>query len=190
MAGLCFFGTIDLTQHGIQSIQGALFIIISENTFSPMYSVLSLFPHAFPLFMRERRSGLYDTVQYYISHIAALVGFGETIEFRPRGTYLGQKCRQACGTIQSRLTSTNLQIPGLMVEPFLFTTVGYWLAGLRPTFYAFSVTTLIAIMVMNVATACGCFFSIAFNSVPVAIAYLVPFDVILMVTSGVFIRLG
>lgn len=61
---------------------------------------------------------------------------------------------------------------------------------------------------MNVATACGkwnpfaalvnssqilfilgCFFSIAFNSVDLAIAFLVPFDVSLMITSGVFIRL-
>lgn len=35
----------------------------------------------------------------------------------------------------------------------------------------------------------GCLFSIAFNSVDMAIAYLVPFDVSLMITSGVFIRL-
>ena len=43
---------------------------------------------------------------------------------------------------------------------------------------------------MNVSTACGCFFSAAFNSIPLAMAYLVPFDYILMVTSGVFIKLG
>lgn len=73
MIGLCFFGTIDLTQHGIQSVQGALFILISENTFTPMYSVLALFPQGFPLFIREKRSGLYDTAQYYLSHIIALV---------------------------------------------------------------------------------------------------------------------
>ena len=42
---------------------------------------------------------------------------------------------------------------------------------------------------MNVSTACGCFFSAAFNSVPVAMACLVPFDYILMITSGVFISL-
>lgn len=73
MAGLCFYGTIDLTQYGIQSVQGALFIIITENTFTPMYSILSLFPQGFPLFIRERRSGLYDTLQYYLSTVIALV---------------------------------------------------------------------------------------------------------------------
>jgi ABC-type multidrug transport system permease subunit len=42
---------------------------------------------------------------------------------------------------------------------------------------------------MNVSCACGCFFSAAFNSLPMAMAYLVPFDYILMVTSGSFIKL-
>lgn len=73
MCGLCFFGTIDLTQHGIQSVQGAIFVIIAENTFGPMYSVLALFPHDLPLFVRERTAGNYNTVQYYIAHIVALV---------------------------------------------------------------------------------------------------------------------
>lgn len=35
----------------------------------------------------------------------------------------------------------------------------------------------------------GSFFSIAFGSVPTAMAYLVPFDVVLMVTQGVFVQL-
>lgn len=73
MCGLCFFGTIDLSQHGIQSVQGAIFVIIAENTFGPMYSVLGLFPQDLPLFVRERTSGNYNTVQYYIAHIVALV---------------------------------------------------------------------------------------------------------------------
>lgn len=153
MAGLCFLGTIDLSQRGIQSIQGAVFILISENTFSPMYSVLALFPQGFPLFIRERRSGLYDTVQYYLSNIIALT-------------------------------------PGLAFEPILFDVILYWMAGLRASFYAFTMTLLITICVVHVATACGCFFSTAFNSVPVSIACLVPFDVSLLITSGVFIQLN
>lgn len=75
MAGLCFFGTIELTQFGIQSVQGVLFILISENTFTPMYSALSLFPERYALFMRERQAGLYNTFQYYVTSIAALVSF-------------------------------------------------------------------------------------------------------------------
>lgn len=73
MAGLCFLGTIDLTQYGIQSVQGVLFILISENTFTPMYSALSIFPQRYPIFMRERQAGLYNTFQYFITSVLALV---------------------------------------------------------------------------------------------------------------------
>lgn len=48
-----------------------------------------------------------------------------------------------------------LQIPGLIVEPLIFTIICYFLAGLRPTAYAFVMTAIITIIVMNVATACG-----------------------------------
>ncbi|XP_031636507.1 protein scarlet [Contarinia nasturtii] len=153
LAGLCFFGSVTLDQYGIQSVQGALFILISENTFSPMYSALTLFPNRDPLFIRERQAGLYNTLQYYI-------------------------------------TSTVALIPGLIIEPLIFTVIVYIFAQLRPTAYAFLMTTIIIIFVMNIATACGCFFSIAFRSVDMAIAFLVPFDVSLMITSGVFIKLN
>lgn len=73
MAGLCFYGTAKLDQYGIQSVQGALFILLSENTFTPMYSALTLFPKRDPLFMRERQAGLYDTFQYYLTTVLALV---------------------------------------------------------------------------------------------------------------------
>lgn len=73
MAGLCFNGTVSLDQYGIQAVQGVLFILISENTFSPMYSALTLFPKRDPLFMRERQAGLYNTFQYYITSVVALV---------------------------------------------------------------------------------------------------------------------
>lgn len=73
MAGLCFTGSIDLTQTGVQAVQGLLFIFVSENTFSPMYSVLSIFPQTFPLFLREIKSGLYTTDQYYLANLVAMV---------------------------------------------------------------------------------------------------------------------
>lgn len=72
-AGVCFIGTARLTQDGIQDVQGALFIIIAENTFSPMYSVLNMFPEEFPLFHREIRAGLYATPEYYTARMIALV---------------------------------------------------------------------------------------------------------------------
>ncbi|XP_026501599.1 protein scarlet [Vanessa tameamea] len=152
-AGLCFIGTARLTQSGIQDVQGALFIIIAENTFAPMYSVLYMFPEEFPMLHRELKAGLYSTPVYYVARMLAL-------------------------------------FPGLVVEPTLFTLVMYWVAGLRGTLYAFGFTIFLSILVLNVAIACGSFFSCAFGSMPVAIAYLVPFDYSLMVTSGLFIKLS
>ncbi|KAH8260650.1 hypothetical protein KR038_011219 [Drosophila bunnanda] len=151
--GACFAGTTEPSQLGVQAVQGALFIMISENTYHPMYSVLNLFPQGFPLFMRETRSGLYSTGQYYTANILAM-------------------------------------LPGMIIEPFLFVIICYWLTGLRSTFYAFGVTAICVVLVMNVATACGCFFSTAFNSVPLAMAYLVPLDYIFMITSGIFIQVN
>lgn len=49
----------------------------------------------------------------------------------------------------------NFQMPGLLVEPVLFATIIYWLAGLRPTIDAFGSTILVVIFTMNVSIACG-----------------------------------
>ncbi|XP_041977735.1 protein scarlet-like [Aricia agestis] len=152
-AGLCFIGSIRMTQAGIQDVQGAIFVIVAENTFIPMYSVLHMFPEEFPMLHRELSAGLYTTPVYYIARMIAL-------------------------------------LPGLLVEPTLFTLVVYWLANLKATLYSLSLTVFVAILVLNVAVACGSFFSCAFGSMPVAIAYLVPFDYSLMITSGLFIKLS
>jgi hypothetical protein len=73
IVGLCYAGTEAQTQAGIQSVQGALLIFVTENTFTPMYAVLALFPLELPLFLREHRSGLYSTHVYYLSKMAAMV---------------------------------------------------------------------------------------------------------------------
>ncbi|KAK9744388.1 ABC-2 type transporter, partial [Popillia japonica] len=153
MVGLCYLGTDALTQNGIQSVQGTLFLLVTENTFTPMYSVLAAFPEDLPLFLREYRSGLYPAGLFYISKNLAM-------------------------------------LPGLILEPVLFVTITYWLAGLRPTMYAFLMSNVSAILTMIVASSCGIFFSSAFESVPNAMAWLVPFDYVLMVTSGIFIQLS
>ncbi|XP_033315643.1 protein scarlet [Bombus bifarius] len=81
-------------------------------------------------------------------------------------------------------------IPGLIIEPLLFATIIYWLAGLRDNVETFGFTLLVLLLTINVSTACGCFFSTAFESVPLAMAYLIPFDYILMITMGPFLKLG
>lgn len=72
-AGLCFMGSIDMTQKGVQAITGILFIIVAENTFTAMYSVLAVFPQTFPLFMREIKSGCYTVDQFYLANVVAMV---------------------------------------------------------------------------------------------------------------------
>ncbi|KAJ3643838.1 hypothetical protein Zmor_026524 [Zophobas morio] len=153
MVGLCYFGTNATTSTGAQNVEGVIFLIVTENTFSPMYSILNEFPQNYPLFLREYKSGLYSTPTYFASRIISL-------------------------------------LPGLIIEPVLFVIIVYWLSGLRATTYAFLMTTLAGILTLNAAAACGVFFSNAFDSAPLAMAYLVPFDYLLMVMSGIFIKLS
>nr|CAI5860910.1 unnamed protein product [Callosobruchus analis] len=153
LIGLCYFGTNPYTQNGIQSVQGVIFMFVTENTFHPMYSVLSEFPENTPIFIREYKSGLYHPATYYFSRILSL-------------------------------------LPGFIIEPVIFSSIAYWLSGLQRTFDAFALTTTVTVLTMNVASACGIMFSNAFDSVPTALAYLVPFDYVLMITSGIFIKLS
>jgi ABC-type multidrug transport system permease subunit len=153
MVGLCYLGTKLTTQVGIQNVEGAIFLIVTENTFTPMYAIVNEFPQKYPLFLREYKAGLYSSAIYFLSRILAM-------------------------------------LPGLIIEPVLFVITVYWLSGLRATTYAFLMTSLAGILTLNAAAACGVFFSNAFDSVPSAIAYLVPFDYLLMVTSGMFIKLS
>lgn len=81
-------------------------------------------------------------------------------------------------------------LPGLLLEPIAFNCIFYFLVGFQTTLSGFLITCLITVLVINVATACGYFFSVTFNSVAFGMAYLVPFDYILMITSGMFIKLS
>ncbi|XP_068991650.1 protein scarlet-like isoform X4 [Neodiprion pinetum] len=153
LVSLCFFGAIKLDQLGIQAVQGVLFILVTENTFLPMYATLATLPQEMPLFLREHRAGLYTPHLYYLARVISL-------------------------------------IPGLIIEPIIFVMIVYWVVGLRNSIEAFTLSVIVVIFTMNVSTACGCFFAAAFDSVPLAMAYLVPFDYILMVTMGPFIKLG
>uniref|UniRef100_A0A182TXE4 ABC transporter domain-containing protein n=1 Tax=Anopheles melas TaxID=34690 RepID=A0A182TXE4_9DIPT len=152
LVGLCFSDAIELSQRGVQAMQGVIFLIVSENTFLPMYAALSLFPERFPLFQREKKANLYSTAQFYISTIMSMTPF-------------------------------------VLLETCAFILIVYFLANLRPTLLGLLVTVVVSVLVMNVSIACGCFFSTLFPSVASAMSYLVPFDYILMITSGIFIKI-
>ncbi|KOX79247.1 Protein scarlet [Melipona quadrifasciata] len=160
IAGLCFVGAVNFDQLGIQATQGVLFILVSENAFFPMYATLALIPQELPLLRREYRAGMYPVHLYYTARILSLASKKSSL------------------------------IPGLIIEPILFATIVYWLAGLRDNPETFGLTLLVLLLTINVSTACGCFFSTAFESVPLAMAYLIPFDYVLMITMGPFLKLG
>ncbi|CAK9798574.1 Protein scarlet [Anthophora quadrimaculata] len=153
IAGLCFVGSVNFDQYGIQATQGVIFILVSENAFFPMYATLALIPDELPLLRREYRTGMYPVYLYYIARVLSL-------------------------------------IPGLIIESLLFTSIIYWLTGLRANVETFGSSLLVILLTINVSTACGCFFSTAFESVPLSMAYLVPFDYVLMITMGPFLKLG
>ncbi|XP_065564713.1 protein scarlet-like isoform X1 [Artemia franciscana] len=151
LVGLCFTD-LRLDQHGIQNIQGAIFIFATENTFPCMYGVLQVFPKELPLFLREAKNGLYRVDAYYTAKVMSL-------------------------------------LPGFILEPIIFTTVAYWIMGLRNSAPAFLYSVLVIILTANTASACGMFFSAAFESLSMASAILIPFDYILMITGGIFINI-
>nr|ANO53448.1 protein scarlet [Nilaparvata lugens]AWC08635.1 scarlet [Nilaparvata lugens] len=153
VVGLCFTGTLTLDQKGVQAIQGVLFMLVTENTFSPMYAALDYFPHQLPLFAREHANGVCTRLQFYISAIASMT-------------------------------------PVLTLEPVIFIAVLYFISGLSMSLNAYILSNIAVILCINVSAACGIFFSTVFTSIPVAMAYLVPFDYCLMITSGLFVKLS
>lgn len=83
----------------------------------------------------------------------------------------------------------SFQLPFVLLESLSFILIVYYLAHLRPTLLGLLCTVGTSVLVMNISLACGCFFSTLFPSVPMAMSYLVPFDYILMITSGIFIKI-
>lgn len=61
----------DYVQEDVQNINGVLFLLIMNMTFTFMFAVLNLFPLELPIFLREYGSGLYGTDIYYLSKALA-----------------------------------------------------------------------------------------------------------------------
>ncbi|XP_050432197.1 protein scarlet-like isoform X2 [Adelges cooleyi] len=152
MVGLCYLGTIQETQVAIQSFQGVFFILITENFFTPMYSVMSHLPTQLPLFTREYTSGLYGASTFYFANMLST-------------------------------------IPTLIIEPVVYTTIIYCMAGLQNDLYTYFLTVIITILVMAVSTSCGYMFSNIFGSMSLALTFVQPFDNVIMMLSGIFLNI-
>lgn len=155
-------------------------MIVSENTFPPMYSILNLFPQRIPLFIREYKAGLYPSALFYLSKIISMVSFLKKIYI----FYLNSKLFFFYDEMLL------FQLPGLIIEPFLFVTIVYWIVEMNPTTFSYLMSVLTAVLTLNVSIACGIFFSNAFESIELTMASLVPSDYVLMITSGLFLKLS
>lgn len=66
-----FFGLIylqiTLDQTGVQNINGVIFLVITNTTFSNLFPVLNSFPLLLPIFYREHKSRMYRTINFYLS---------------------------------------------------------------------------------------------------------------------------
>lgn len=66
LLGIIYFGQ-DHTIAGVQSINGALFLIITNMTFSNMFAVINVITMELPIFLREHFNGMYRTDVYFIT---------------------------------------------------------------------------------------------------------------------------
>ncbi|XP_042230092.1 protein scarlet-like isoform X2 [Homarus americanus] len=81
-------------------------------------------------------------------------------------------------------------IPGFVVDPVVFCLICYWMVGLQRHAYHFFMTVLVTIFTANTASACGSMFSAMFESIPYIMLFLIPFDVVLLISGGLFINLS
>lgn len=66
-------GSVTLTQEGIQSMKGALFTMVAENFFPPMYGIMDHIPSQMPVFYREYSNNINSPLVFYLSNLLSLV---------------------------------------------------------------------------------------------------------------------
>ncbi|KAH3715726.1 protein white-like [Dreissena polymorpha] len=70
MLGLIYL-QLDIDQQGVMNINGVLFLMLTNMTFSNVFGVLNSFPLETPIFMREYGIGLYRVDIYFICKVLA-----------------------------------------------------------------------------------------------------------------------
>ncbi|PVD37708.1 hypothetical protein C0Q70_00308 [Pomacea canaliculata] len=58
---------IKYDQRGVMNINGAIFLLITNASFTSLFAVVNSFPNEMPIFLREYGSGLYRTDVYYLA---------------------------------------------------------------------------------------------------------------------------
>ncbi|XP_046383211.1 protein scarlet-like isoform X2 [Ischnura elegans] len=67
------FMDIKTDQHGVQSRQGLLYLVVTETIFTYAYAVQNTFPQQMPILLREISDGLYHPWPYYVSKMITLL---------------------------------------------------------------------------------------------------------------------
>ncbi|KAK7789773.1 hypothetical protein R5R35_013941 [Gryllus longicercus] len=81
-------------------------------------------------------------------------------------------------------------IPRTIVEPFLYSSLIFWIADLQGDARVFLLFCLTVIMCAKSSAALGCVMSAAFESVATASLLSVPIDFLTLMFSGLFLQLG
>ena len=63
--GVIYYGQ-ENTQSGIMNINGALFLLLTNMSFSNMFAVVNVFCMELPIFLREHFNGMYRTDVYFL----------------------------------------------------------------------------------------------------------------------------
>jgi len=66
MFGLIYLN-LKVDQEGIQNINGVIFLLVTNSSFSNMFPVLNSFTPMVPLFLRENKNGMYRVINFYLS---------------------------------------------------------------------------------------------------------------------------
>ena len=64
--GTVYFGQ-ELTQEGVMSINGSIFLIITSTNFSNFFAVINVICMELPIFLREHFNGMYRTDVYFLT---------------------------------------------------------------------------------------------------------------------------
>ena len=58
---------LDVDQEGVQNINGVLFLLITNVSFSNMFPVINSFPPEIPIFLREHKNKMYRVLNYLLA---------------------------------------------------------------------------------------------------------------------------
>ncbi|OWA54294.1 Protein scarlet [Hypsibius exemplaris] len=67
--GMVYLHGVKPTQEGIQNINGALFLYMTENSFAPMLDLVAVFQRGIALFKREYAAYMYRLSIYYLAQV-------------------------------------------------------------------------------------------------------------------------